>query len=251
MKEQQQQVPIFLSAPQPCQYFDDLSSQSLFVDPGHPMNMATYGALLKQGFRRSGDLTYSPWCPHCRQCISARIPVDSFSPRRRHRRLLKANSDIELSVKPAHFNSRHYALYERYTAKRHAGGSMAEATTETYRNFLFGEWADTLLLEFKLQDEVLAVAVTDQTDDALSAFYTFFAPELPKRSLGTFAILSQIQLAAELGLQHLYLGYWIRDCQKMAYKAEYRPLEVFSEKRWRRIEQGDEIAIRELDYAPA
>ncbi len=75
--------------------------------------------------------------------------------------------------------------------------------------------------------------VCDKLDDGLSAVYTYFDPDYPKRSLGVFGILSQIQLAQELNLKYLYLGYWIKESQKMAYKSEYRPLELLVEKRWR------------------
>jgi len=54
-----------------------------------------------------------------------------------------------------------------------------------------------------------------------------------ERSPGTFAVLLQIQLAQEMGLDHVYLGYWIADCQKMSYKTNYQPLEVLEQNTWR------------------
>ena len=35
-----------------------------------------------------------------------------------------------------------------------------------------------------------------------------------------------------MSLEYLYLGYWIKDCRKMSYKAEYRPLELYMNGRW-------------------
>jgi arginine-tRNA-protein transferase len=37
-------------------------------------------------------------------------------------------------------------------------------------------------------------------------------------------------------LDHLYLGYYVRDCRKMSYKAGYRPCEILEpDGRWNRV----------------
>lgn len=249
MSHSHREVPLYLSGPQPCSYLTEQISQSLFVDPDFNLNMSGYNQLLRQGFRRSGNLVYRPWCQACQQCLSVRLPVKDFAYRRRHRRILKANADITTNMAAARFSKAHFDLYQRYTATRHTGGSMADSTADEYRDFLFSRWADTLLLEMHLDGRLVGVAVTDQTADALSALYTFFDPELPKRSLGTFGVLSQISMARQLDLPYLYLGYWVRDCQKMAYKADFRPLELYSQQSWQRIEMGEKIEVPELSPA--
>jgi arginine-tRNA-protein transferase len=206
------------------------------------MDMATYSQLLQHGFRRSGRMVYAPRCEDCSQCVSVRIPVEDFAPRRVHRRVLRANCDLVMREAPdTAFDPRHYALYQRYTAARHEEGGMAQASPTDFLGFLCTDWCETRFLEFLLDDRLVAVAVTDLPDDGLSAVYTFFDPTLPERSLGTFAILSQIVRARELGLPHLYLGYWIRDSRKMAYKAGFRPLELWQRGRWRRFGPGEAL----------
>ena len=118
---------------------------------------------------------------------------------------------------------------------------MATASSQDYLSFLTTNWCDTPFLEIRKGDRLLAVAVTDRLANALSAVYTFFDPALTDRSLGTLAILKQIEWARSLGLPHLYLGYWIRDCRKMAYKARFRPLELWISGSWRRIGRDDEM----------
>ena len=205
------------------------------MDPG------VYSELLQFGFRRSGRMVYAPRCEHCSQCVSVRIPVENFAPRRIHRRVLQANADIRLQDHPASLNDEHYALYQAYTARRHVDGEMASATPTEYLGFLCAEWCDTVFLEFRLDSRLVAIAVTDVLDDALSAVYTFFDPMLGGRSLGTLAILKQIEWARAQNLSHLYLGYWIRDSRKMAYKADYRPLEIWREGRWQRFAKGEAL----------
>ena len=239
-------LALYLSAPQPCSYLPRETEQSLLLDPDLGISNALYGELIRRGFRRSGDLVYRPHCPFCRQCLSARIPVADFRPRRRHRRVLKANRDLRLVEREPGFRDEHFALYRRYTQARHPGGSMAEASPESYIDFLVADWCDTRFLELRQNDRLLAVAVTDRVSDGLSAVYTFFEPDLPARSLGTRAILAQIERCRELDLPYLYLGYWIRDSEKMRYKGDFRPLEVFSEERWKRFEVGETIQVPEL-----
>jgi len=84
----------------------------------------------------------------------------------------------------------------------------------------------------RLKDRLLGLMVVDHLENALSAVYTFYDPLEEARSLGNFAILWLLQEAKQLGLQHLYLGYWIRDSRKMRYKIEFRPLELLIRQRW-------------------
>jgi arginine-tRNA-protein transferase len=240
MKPDLRQLALYLSAPHACSYLPDRLSSTLFVDPEASMDMASYSELLHYGFRRSGAMVYAPRCEHCRQCISVRIPVQDFEPRRIHRRVLRRNHALVMERKPAEYDPEAFALYQRYTRARHEDGEMANATPQSYLSFLTADWCSTEFLTFRLAERLVAVAVTDRAEDGLSAVYTFFEPELATRSLGTSAILHQIELARTLGLPYLYLGYWIRDSRKMAYKASFRPIELWRNGHWQRLAVGDD-----------
>jgi arginine-tRNA-protein transferase len=174
------------------------------------------------------------------------VPVRSFKPKRIHRRIRRANADITTHLRPPRFDPAHYALYKRYTAVRHQDGEMADASPHTYLDFLCSDWCDTAFIEFRLEGKLVAVAATDLPDDGLSAVYTFFDPSLASRSLGTFAILHQIDLARRRGLDHVYLGYWIRDSRKMHYKAAFRPLQLWFEGRWQTVGATDPLPDPDL-----
>lgn len=238
------QLPLYLSAPHACSYLPGRQSSTLFADPLQPMDMSTYTELLHFGFRRSGNMVYAPRCEHCSECVSVRIPVQDFRPRRIHRRVLQANADVGMREHPARFDPRHFALYQRYTAARHEDGDMANASPASYLGFLRAEWCDTRFLEFHLGTRLVAVAVTDLPHDGVSAVYTFFEPQLSSRSLGTLAILRQIEHCRGLGRPYLYLGYWIRNSRKMAYKANFRPIELWRGGAWQRIESDDPLPER-------
>ncbi len=240
MKDRQRQLPLYLSAPHPCSYLPDRQSSTLFADPEAAMDMSTYSQLLHYGFRRSGKLVYAPRCEGCQQCVSVRVPVEHFEPRRNQRRVIRANTDIVLEEKAPVFDPDHYSLYARYTKARHEDGEMANASEEEYMSFLTAAWSDSRFLEFRLGRRLVAVAVTDRADDGLSAVYTFFDPDLADRSLGNLAILRQIAHAKDMKLPYLYLGYWIRESQKMAYKLDFRPIELWREGHWQALQAGQQ-----------
>lgn len=227
---------LFLSMPHQCSYFADRQASTIFVDPQNPADAHVYNYLLKAGFRRSGELVYRPQCFDCADCVSVRIPVAQFRRRRSQRRITSRNADLEISIVPAGFIEEHFELYKKYQEGRHAESSMNDDNPEHYRDFLFNPLMNTQLVEFRLQQRLICVAVVDPVDDGLSAVYTFYDPEERKRGLGVNAILWQVEKARELNLDYVYLGYWIRNCSKMEYKTDYQPLEGYIGKRWQIIE---------------
>jgi arginine-tRNA-protein transferase len=231
-----QELQFFASPEHPCSYLADHTAKSIFVDPSLLLKQQHYSALATIGFRRSGNYVYRPHCQGCRACVPVRIPVEAFSPNRSQRRTLKANQDVELRLRPVEFDETHFAMYRRYMQHRHPGGGMDNDDPEAYRRVLSSYWATTELLEFRLDQQLLAVAVTDVLDDGLSAVYTFFEPDSPRRGLGTLAILQQIELARQRGLAFLYLGYWIAESQKMRYKRNFHPLQGYDGRHWREID---------------
>ncbi|WP_457668327.1 arginyltransferase [Thiolapillus sp.] len=209
-----------------CSYLEDRMARSLMVIDEELLSSHTYDALLEHGYRRSGDHVYRPWCDNCKQCHAVRVPVQRFHPNRSQRRCWNRNRDLALSWQAAELTDEQYELYLSYQASRHAGGAMAQSSFAETRQFLLASWNDVRFLEMRLKGELLGVAVTDFQPLSLSAVYTFFRPDMHKRSLGSYAILQQIAYARQEGRRWLYLGYWIPDCRKMAYKSTFRPIEV-------------------------
>ena len=230
--DQEAPLDFYLTPPHPCSYLDRSDAQTLFADPRRIITSTAYQQLSAQGFRRSGGHLYRPRCNHCNACIAVRIPISGFRPTRAQRRTSKRNQDLTVQIEPARFTPRHYQVYERYISMRHTDGDMYPASEDQFKSFLLCAWADTQFVCLYRGEQLLSVAVTDQLDDGLSAVYTFFEPTESARSLGVFSILQQIEQCKRQGLAHLYLGYWIKESPKMAYKSQYRPLQMFIEGRW-------------------
>lgn len=222
----------FTTAPHHCSYLDNRSAITLFADPDASMDADTYSALSHLGFRRSGNYVYRPQCSGCRSCVSVRIPVDLFEMNRSQRRVWQANRDVDVRFVEAQWSDEHYALYERYINIRHADGDMFPPSPRQYREFLLSDWADTTLMELRLSGQLLAVAVIDELQDGISAVYTFYDVDYPKRSVGTLAILQQIAWAQARGVPFVYLGYWVREAKRMAYKKQFRPLQLLIDSEW-------------------
>jgi arginine-tRNA-protein transferase len=228
-------IPLVLTPLHPCSYLDDQQSQTVFVHPSQALSTPIYSQLIQQGFRRSGNEVYVPHCPHCTACIASRLSVHDFVANRSQQRCWKKNSHTKAVIKPPVFEQAHYELYVHYQHSRHTGGDMADSSPHDYINFLSSAWCDTVFVEFLINDELAGVAVVDCVDNALSAVYTFFDPKFAQYSLGTYAVLWQIKHAQLQGKEFVYLGFWIETCKKMAYKSNYRPLQILRNKQWQSL----------------
>lgn len=229
----QHAIRLFQTVEHACGYWPDRLARDLIIDPTDPYLASMFGRALAMGFRRSGGHVYRPYCNGCRACISVRIPVAKFVPSRAQKRCLARNADLDVRIAPSRRTVENFALYRRYLDTRHVGGGMDGPAPENFDAFLACDWSPTEFMEFRLEGELVALAVTDVVPDALSAVYTFYAPEHAARSLGNYAILRQVQRAREESRSHLYLGFWLDGHPKMAYKRGYRPLEFLDGSQWR------------------
>lgn len=229
-------IKVFATYPHPCSYLEGREAVTLFIDPEAPMDQALYSRLSDNGFRRSGPHVYRPHCRGCSACIAARIPVARFKPNRTQRKLLRRNQDLRMTLLRTLDDNVVYRLYERYISLRHADGDMYPPSRDQYNAFLTDAWGTTRYCGFYAGTELVAVAVIDVLQQGLSAVYTFYDPERTEPSLGTWVILQQIEMTLAVGLDYLYLGYWIADSPKMAYKGTFRPLEILDQGGWHSLD---------------
>ena len=229
---------MFHTGVHPCGYWEGREARDLVLDPRDPRLPQAYPMALDWGFRRSGDIVYRPSCSGCQACVAVRVPVDGFRPDRSQRRCLARNADIGARIVAPVRTDEHLALYRKYLASRHAGGGMDDHGANEFDQFLVGSWNEGRFLELREHGthKLLAVAVTDLVEHALSAVYTFYDPDHASRGLGTLGVLQQIAWARRDGREHLYLGYWIAGHAKMDYKRRFQPLEGFNGRGWGRLQ---------------
>lgn len=233
-----QKLQFYATTIYPCGYLPGKQAQSLIATPHHLIDADTYSDLIQLGFRRSGKFAYRPHCEHCNACIPVRLPVAEFHPSRSQRRSLRQHQQLSTRIMPLTFSQEHYALYAAYQAIRHSGGNDQE-TVEQYRNFLVQSNVDSVMLEFRLGDTLKIVSVVDIVRDGLSAVYTFYDASEQNTSYGTYNILWLIDWCRSLGLPYLYLGYWIAQSPKMAYKQNFTPQQCLRDGIWQPMIQTE------------
>jgi arginine-tRNA-protein transferase len=234
----------YLTAPAACPYLPQEMERKVFTHLVGERAPELNDLLTQGGFRRSQNIAYRPACETCRACISVRILVNEFEPRRTMRRVLSANADLVSREYPAEPSSEQYSLFRQYLDARHQKGGMSDMSVLDYAMMVEDTHVHTKIIEYRLreegsglkerpQGELMAVALTDRMGDGLSMVYSFYNPDLDHRSLGTFMILDHIARARRQGLRYVYLGYWIEGCERMHYKTRFRPIERLTHRGWK------------------
>lgn len=220
------QLPLLAGPAHPCSYLPGRVAVNEFTITGDIAG-ADYQSLMNQGFRRSGDIIYRPTCPGCRECVPIRVPVEQFQPSRSQRRVLKKNRDVEVAAGSPEFTDEKWNVYASYLHAMH-DGTMSD-DRDDLEEFLYESPTSTLEMVYRIDGRLAAVGIVDVCPEALSSVYFFFDPAHARRSLGIFGALMEIEECRRRGLTYWYIGYYVRDCRQMNYKAQFRPHELLSE----------------------
>ncbi|MFT4629436.1 MAG: arginyl-tRNA--protein-N-Asp/Glu arginylyltransferase [Arenicella sp.] len=215
-----------------CPYLEGKQSASILVDPEHQIDKGLFAMLSRSGFRRSGEMLYSPKCPSCNACISVRVPAAQFIPSRSQKRVWRKNLDLKVRIEDVSYKEEHFDLYLQYQRARHPDSSMCDDDPKKYTGFIDSHFSKSKFLCLYLNDKLMGVSVLDQFEGGLSAVYTFFDPQYSNRSIGTYVILYLLKLARLKEIPHVYLGYWIEQSSKMSYKQNFKPLQGYVNRQW-------------------
>lgn len=242
----------YVTAPQPCPYLADRMERKLFTALEGDHAVILSNELSRQGFRRSQNVLYRPSCANCNACISTRIRVADFKPRRSHRKVLRKNTPLIRQTSDAFATQEQFDLFRAYLNARHIDGGMANMDIFEFSEMIEETSVYSQVIEYRApatartqpseqRDELVAVCLTDVLEDGFSLVYSFFTPDLPQKSLGTYMILDQIEIAREAGLPHVYLGYWVHGSPKMEYKINFGAVEIFIDGKWQKLDDPSDF----------
>jgi arginine-tRNA-protein transferase len=241
-------MKFYLTSPQPCPYLPGMMERKVFANLAVDNAVGLNDSLTRSGFRRSQTIAYRPACKTCTACRSVRIDVAAFEWSRRWRRVLARNDMLDREPCHPRASREQFRLLKRYLHDRHPGGGMTEMEIRDYAGMVDASPVRTVVFEYRNRggggqlrndQHLQAAALTDVLRDGLSMVYSFYRPELARRSVGAYMVLDHIRLAAELGLPYVYLGYWVKGSEKMGYKADFAPLEVFDGEGWRPLDGNE------------
>ena len=252
MTDQSSFFPDFhVTMAQPCPYLPGRLERKLFTHLTPDKPSPFIDKLLRNGFRRSQNVAYLPYCNDCHACVSVRIIVDKFEPSKSFKRLKKRNMDLVAERVKRKATSEQYELFNKYINERHGDGGMADMDHFDFSMMIEESEADTFLTEYRLRpalndsdegnDEdapaqknpLIAVSLCDRLSDGISMVYSFFDPQYKPRSLGSYMILEHVDYTRRQGLPFVYLGYWIDGCRKMSYKARFTPQQRLTPDGWK------------------
>jgi arginine-tRNA-protein transferase len=224
----------YTTAPLPCPYLPGRTERKVVTELTGPEAESLHDRLSRAGFRRSHNIAYAPVCPSCKACVPIRIPVGMFEPDRGLRRIARANIALTTREITATATVEQFQLFQRYQQARHGEGDMATMSFYDYRAMVEDTPIETFMAEFRdPAQRLVGCCLIDKLADGLSAVYSFFAPDSVFKSLGTYAILRLIEQARSMGLPYVYLGYWVAESRKMAYKTRFQPCEILTGGAWR------------------
>ncbi len=216
--------------PHPCPYLPGKEAReeffcSMIFEP------ELYRDFMDVGFRRSGFVFYRPICAGCQECRSLRVVCADFAVKKSYRRILKKNSDVNMSVRKPRLTEEKIRMYRDYLAFQHPS-SNANSPDDLER-FLYQSPVSTLELEYSVKARTICIAIVDICSRSLSSVYVYFDPDHARRSPGTLSAITEILLCRERGIPFYYLGFYIADCPAMRYKARFTPHEILSSEGFR------------------
>ena len=241
----------FVTSPSPCPYLPGRQERKVFTELNGPHAGELNDALGRIGFRRSQSVAYRPSCAGCTACVSVRVVASEFVPNGTQRRQIRRNADLEVNACRAWATDEQYQLLRRYLASRHPGGGMADMDEGDYADMVEHSPVNSFIVEYReppkngVRGKLVGACLTDQQVDGLSMIYSFFDADHPARpGLGNQIIMDHILRARAVGLPYVYLGYWVKGSERMAYKTRYRPIEVLGPSGWSILTDED------MTYSP-
>ena len=249
LPKQKIQLVVVQDQMQLCPYRDQVARMPLRLPMG-TVSPDCVDELLSLGYRRSGDFVYRTQCPECTACEPTRIAAQSFQLTKSMKRVLRRGErELECVIGPPQSGPARVGLFNHHRESRNLGNGSDPIDEESYRSFLVASCCQTLEIAIYRADQLVAVSIFDVGAESTSAVYTYFDQAFHRYSLGTYAILKQLQWARERGLQFVYLGMYVADNRHLNYKARFQPQQRLIDQQWCDFSDSSDVAVFQDDAA--
>ncbi len=224
---------VIIDETEACPYLDGQTARMPLRMPLERVRPKQVDERLAEGNRRTGEFIYQTNCPTCNACQAIRLNCFKFEfSRNQRRRISKGNQKFTQRIGPLQSDPQRLNLFNRHRRLRGLAKRDSDIDTEEYIWGFVRSCFESFEISYWLDDQLACLAVCDRGQNALSAVYTFFDPDLSSDSLGTYSILKQIEYCRSNNLKHLYLGYYVAGSRHMEYKSRFAPNERLINGRW-------------------
>jgi len=222
------QVLDFVEENKECAYFDDrlCDIHYRYMDK---CTIEEQQKMIENGWRRFGNMHFTPQCKGCNDCTTIRIDVKKFQFSKSQKRVFSKNKNTQVYIQTPTVTYEHIELFNKYHKVMQEKKDWDENiidVDEYYNSYVAGAHEFGKELLYFIDDKLVCVALIDLLPKSLSSIYCFYDHDFAHLSLGKFSILAQISMAKQYNIPYVYLGYWIKDHFSMGYKEDYKPFEV-------------------------
>jgi arginine-tRNA-protein transferase len=222
---------------QACPYLPDRVARMPLQYPKRRLTGEDLDRLLMEGYRRSGAMFYRTRCPGCRACIATRVDVQRFQWTKSFKRIInRARRELQIAWGRPKVDTARLNVFNRHRAVRGLGANRT-ATAADYHEFLVASCVDTREIVFEIDGQLIGTAIVDVGADSFNAVYTHFDPDFGRYSIGTLAVLTQIERAMQSGRRYVYLGLYVAQNRHLNYKARFLPQQRLLGDHWRDVVQ--------------
>lgn len=217
----------FIEEPRVCSYLPD-ERASLEYRLMVSVSAEELEVLLLRGWRRFGPAYFRPACRACNQCVSIRLDVGRYRISESQKRAMRRSKRFRVELGRPTVDGARLDLHTAWHLTREStrGWEPTVLTEDDYQTQFAFPSATGREMAWYDGDRLVALSLLDVTAHCVSAAYFFYHPDIAHLSPGVANVVRCVELAKDMGAQHVYLGYRVEGCASLQYKALFRPHEL-------------------------
>ena len=169
---------------------------------------------------------FRPICSDCDECKSIKIDVKNYAFSKSARRIIRKNSELTTVLQHPTITEEHIELFNKYHQYMHEKKGWDNNQTDAknyYLSFVNGHEEFGYEVLYFDKEKLIGVDLIDILDNGVSSIYFYYDPDYSHLSLGKYSLYKQILFAKSNHYDWIYLGYYVKECQSLSYKDQFKP----------------------------